>query len=220
MKSGAGLLSQDNISGCDHIFHRIADPRKTLFSGMLILVYTASVYQILIFTVGKYRNIVLRRDLHSFFVKLHVHHRLAVLADGRDPCLDHPFNIRQLFSLLLSGHRSDLQHMDGSQLLSLISHIQHPVGAVDNRFGIWHSQNGGKSSSGGRSGTAGHIFFMGKSRITQMYVKINKARHYVAAPGVYHFIRLTGRIQRRSLFLDHTVLNIKVSDFVSLIRGI
>ena len=61
---------------------------------------------------------------------------------------------------------------------------------------------------------------MGQPRVPQMYMQVNKTRHHIAALGVNYFIRLTGKFQGNSFFLDHAVLNIKVTGFVSLIRGI
>ena len=138
MKPGSGLFCKDDIPCGDHIFHRIADTGKPHFSGVLVFIDTASADHILVFAVGKYRDIMSGCDLHSLTVQAHIHHRLSVLADRRRSCLDHAFDVRQLLPLLLPGDGSDLQYMDRCHGLCFVVYIADSVSAVDHRFGIGH----------------------------------------------------------------------------------
>ena len=80
---------------------------------------------------------------------------------------------------------SGLDHIDAGQRSGLVCHISDTVCTVHYRFCIWHGHHCCHTTAGSCSGTCLHIFFISESRISQMYMKIHKARHDIAAGGVH-----------------------------------
>ena len=148
MKSGTGLSGKQNISGCDHILHCIADSRQSQSDCILIIIHTALSSKINVFTMCKDRDIQISSNFHSFFAQKRIHNRFAILRKSRNSRLYHSLYIRKLLSFLSLCNSSGLKHMDTGQLGCFIMYIVYTVRSVDHRGSIWHSYHCSHSASG------------------------------------------------------------------------
>ena len=175
------LFGKKDISRHNAVFHRIRNSRKSKLSGILILIHTASVYQIDIFTVSQHRNIQFLCSDHCLFIQLCIHHRFAVFAQSRDTGFYHSFNIGKFFTFHPFRDRTNLQYIHLRTLSGFVIHISHAAGVVHHRLRIRHGYHRGNSSSGSGHGPCHDIFFMSEPRIAKMHMQINQSGHYITA---------------------------------------
>ena len=212
MQVRSRAFGKDNVTGNDHILHRIGNAWKIPFLRLVSLIHAAAVYHIDIFTVRKHRNVSSRRDLHCFLVKLGIHHGLSVLADGRNSGIHHPVDIRQFFSHHTLCDRAYLKHMDQRMLSRLVFHIIDTVRIVNDRFCVRHCKHRCHTTLGCRHRTGDDILLMGQARISEMHMHIDQTRHYITACRVDHF---RGAVRNLLLNLgDPAVLDQHVTDLV------
>ena len=84
---------------------------------------------------------------------------------------------------------------------------------VNSRFGVCHADDGGKTAFCRGKGTGMDIFFVSKSRVTEMYMCINKSRCDSQTGKIKNFFIIFGR-KIFSEFDDRSVLNADVHRFV------
>ena len=187
------------IAHSDYIFHAVCNSRQLAFFCIVVCVDDAAVYKVFIFTVRQYRNIQFLRDFHCLLQHIRIHYRLSVLTDRRDACLYHFFNIRKLRPFHFPSNGSCLQDIYLCYAFCLIVDIADYIRIIYNRFCIRHSHNRRKSAACRCRCTCGYCFLAFKSRIAQMHMHINKARHHIAAFSIDHTIRFHLLLRRNTL---------------------
>ena len=215
MKLCSGFLTEHNISCDNNILHRIRNARHVKFLCLRIRIHNATVDHIDIFTMCQNRNTVLCCLKHSFTIHLGIHNRLSVFTDRRNSGFNHTLDIRKFLSLLSLRYGSDLHYMNTVTAGSLCMNIIYNISIIYHRLRIRHGKYRCIPTVCSRSHTCIDIFLLFKSRITEMHMHINKARHHVISLCLNHTIRLFS-LQILTNLSDHIILNPYISNFIHL----
>ena len=226
MQSRSCLFCQQNVSGHNHILHRIGDALPALGCHVFICVHHASFHHVDILTVGQHRNVQRFGDLHSLPVKSGVHDGFAVLADGGGTGFYHTLNVRKFLASHAFCHGSGLKHVDEAQHFRLIVYIGDPVAFVHDRFRVGHGHNRREAAVGCCLSSRIHGLFIGKAGVTEMYMQIDESRHHITAGSIHDPAVFSGSIRLfliRILFLyfpNFAVTDPQVIKTISLIYRI
>ena len=106
-----------------------------------------------------------------------VHDALSILGNRRRSRVDHPTDIRQLFSLLSFRDRADLHHVNRRKGRCLKPDIIYLVRHVDHGSCVRHGADRSIPAAGRRFRSCTDVFLVGQARIPQMDVKIDQPRH-------------------------------------------
>ena len=209
------LQRQNDISGCNGIFHCIADSGKPQSFGVLILIHASISTQIDIFTMVKKRHATFCRDPHCFFTKRCIHHRFTILGHCRDPCFHHSGNICKFSTLFSHGGCTCLKYMNTGNLRRLVMYIVYPVRIINSGSCIWHSNYSCHTTTCCRSSTTLDIFLMCLARITKMDMKIDNSRHDQLSFRIDHTVAVF-LFQLLAYFRNDSVFQINIACFIRI----
>ena len=122
-----------------------------------------------------YRQIQFRCLFHSFNKNMFIHNRNSIVCKSCCACISKFLHIYKLCSLKTLCNSNSLHNMN-SRCFTLFLDILKRLFIIYCRFGISHTHNSCKSSSGCCCRTCNNIFFISKSRISEMHMCIDKTR--------------------------------------------
>ena len=184
------LSCQHHITHGDDVLDCIADAAKSLFADRFIVICHTAVHQVDVLTVCHDRNAALCCDLHCFFAEQGIHNGFTVLTDCRSSFRYHGFDVGKFFSLLSFCDRTGLQYVDRCHRFCLVVYITDIKSVICYRLCIRHRQHGGKSSVCRCSCSCLNRLLVRLSRIPQVNMQVDQARHNVAAFCIDHFFCL------------------------------
>ena len=136
------------------------------------------------------RHIHFRRHLHGFPDKSGVSKRDPVIGKPAGPVTNHLLKVHQFLSAEVLRHGGHLLHMD-RQFLRPLQNVIKDLRTIHHWLCICHADHRSKAAGCRRRTSGLQIFFIGKSRIPEMYVHIHQSRRHHAAACVNDLLRLS-----------------------------
>ena len=179
-----GLQRQPAVSFHHHRLRFIGSPSVLKLFGNLSGIDSRTLNIFRIFLVKADRNIKFCRSLHSLADDFFIHERKTVICKSQCPVGFQLFHVHEFFPFKTFGYRRSLDKPD-RQLLCPFQNVIQYLCTVHHRLCICHTNHCGDTSVKGRPASCLHIFFVCKSRVSEMHMDIDQTRSHDHAFCVY-----------------------------------
>ena len=189
---GAGAFCQHDFPRGDAVLAGAVHSLDTQAAGNLSLVDDAAIDDGQVFTMADDRHPCVVCPAERFEHHTAVFHRTSVIADCHSARCVQRCNVVELFTLHSGGDGSDGVN-PCIRLFCTLQNIREHLRAIGNGFCVRHTADTGHTACRSCPTSGQDVLLMGKSRVTQMDMDVQKAGSCAQSAGIQQLCTLCNR---------------------------